>query len=305
MRVRNVTFQSGDFANLVVRRAAAKATLRPARDAGDGSAMAASGDGLLWPPPAFVRPLVTTPAAASILRSTLLRTYCPSIALPTTLPIVRGGGSEGGGMSHVRGATCAHRIRASFCGRTRVVRPALAPRRVTTFINLNRIRSCHPLVHRARASDLGLNGGLALQRKGHRPGVVLVVRSGPFAGPIVLTSVEVRWRPVAAAANDVLDSRRITEDGAEAVALALVSRLYGWTVRRRLQQFESADWLLRDMNDNDVALEVSGINGQRQTRRINEKIDQVRKSVVAPNQAVCVVAFGPPAADVPTSQAQP
>lgn len=97
------------------------------------------------------------------------------------------------------------------------------------------------------------------------------------------------------------DHHRVTEDGAEALALALVNIVRGWVVRRRLQRGEFADWLLQAPGDLLVALEVSGIDGTPDHRRLEEKLRQVKRAKVGDHQSACVVAFGPPAASLVTA----
>jgi hypothetical protein len=91
-----------------------------------------------------------------------------------------------------------------------------------------------------------------------------------------------------------LDFGRITEDAAEAVALAMVHENGGWTVLRRMQRGDFADWLLLDADGREVALEVSGVDkvdtGQR---RLKTKIRQVRRSP-ADRKAAAVVELKPP-----------
>jgi hypothetical protein len=76
----------------------------------------------------------------------------------------------------------------------------------------------------------------------------------------------------------MLDANRVTELGAEAVALALVHETQGWIARRRLQRGDSADWLLEDESGKLVALEVSGtVVGDAQAR-LAEKLLQGNRS---------------------------
>ena len=74
------------------------------------------------------------------------------------------------------------------------------------------------------------------------------------------------------------DHNRVTEDGAEAVALALAHRDRGWRVVRRLQREEHADWLLEETREGErrvVALEVSGVDRGGISARLAEKLAQV------------------------------
>ena len=67
-------------------------------------------------------------------------------------------------------------------------------------------------------------------------------------------------------------------------------------VRRRLQRGESADWLLRDADNELVALEVSGTDGGDGGRRLRDKTLQARRALVASRHAACVVELAFPRA---------
>lgn len=89
-----------------------------------------------------------------------------------------------------------------------------------------------------------------------------------------------------------LDYHRVTEDGAEAVALALVHAARSWVVLRRLQREEHADWLLRETTTRRlVALEVSGTDEGDGDARLTAKLLQVAQSTAARRRAACVVGF--------------
>ena len=107
--------------------------------------------------------------------------------------------------------------------------------------------------------------------------------------------VTLRWEETNPAADN-LDFNRVTEDAAEAIALALVHVVQGWSVRRRAQREEHADWLLSDADDRPIALEVSGVDMVDQSRqRLVEKTIQVRRH--ANRRALkiaCVVELHPP-----------
>lgn len=93
----------------------------------------------------------------------------------------------------------------------------------------------------------------------------------------------------------LLDYIRVTEDAAEAITLALVSVARGWVVRRRLQRGEFADWLLMDQDNNSIALEISGVDTvDVGTRRLRQKVEQVRQSRDVNVRAACVVELRPP-----------
>ena len=98
---------------------------------------------------------------------------------------------------------------------------------------------------------------------------------------------------------DQHDYNRITEDGAEAVALALAHRHRAWCVIRRMQREEHADWLLEDTRDGvrqTVALEISGVDRGSILGRISEKLAQVAKSADVDQRLASVVGFEEPTA---------
>jgi hypothetical protein len=97
------------------------------------------------------------------------------------------------------------------------------------------------------------------------------------------------------------DVNRITEDGAEAVALVLVYRHTRWRVLRRLQREEYADWLLEDCSGGRrelIAFEVSGVNQGSIASRVAEKLSQVSRSTDVDQKWVGVVGFERPNACV-------
>ena len=95
------------------------------------------------------------------------------------------------------------------------------------------------------------------------------------------------------------DANRITEDGAEAIALAVAHKTKAWRVVRRLQREEHADWLL-EHQDNGVrklvALEVSGVDKGTIRDRLREKLAQVTKSSDVDQRCAGVVGFQQPEA---------
>jgi hypothetical protein len=100
------------------------------------------------------------------------------------------------------------------------------------------------------------------------------------------------WEKRPAADALQLDYHRVTEDGAEAVALALVHSSRSWVVLRRLQREEHADWLLRETTSRRlVALEVSGTDEGDEDARLSAKLAQVAQSTAARKRAACVVGF--------------
>jgi hypothetical protein len=108
-------------------------------------------------------------------------------------------------------------------------------------------------------------------------------------GAAIQASVSWQARPVDAA--EMLDRKRVTELGAEAIALVLVHETRGWVVRRRLQEGEFADWLLLDQDGRKVALEVSGTDQESAEGRMCEKLLQVANCTAGETRAACVVRF--------------
>ena len=135
-------------------------------------------------------------------------------------------------------------------------------------------------------SNYRQSGALAMQRSGHRsPADIRVVSEHDG-----LASGEWEEQPD----EDIHDNHRITEDGAEAWALIYANALpSAWTVERRLQRSESADWLLRS-GDRYLALEVSGTAGTEAKRRLEEKTAQVGKCTLTGQRMAVVVAFREP-----------
>jgi hypothetical protein len=126
------------------------------------------------------------------------------------------------------------------------------------------------------ATVLTFRSALALERR-HEPGVRLVgkILEEPF-------DEELRWRKrkrdEIALSEDI---NRVTEEGAEAVALALVGTARSWRVVRRLQSrlSERADWLLVDpKTKSKVVLEVGGTDEGELRPLLVRKIQQARRS---------------------------
>lgn len=145
------------------------------------------------------------------------------------------------------------------------------------------------------AEPLALRCAVALQRR-HSPGVLL---TGDVNGSAI--SEELRWRAKAAATSEHEDRNRATEEGAEAIALALAAVHRSWRVKRRLQsQFaEGADWLLSDSaTGTKVVLEVSGTDAGDLDALLVRKLAQAKRSPFAARgrPAACVVGFSEPRA---------
>lgn len=98
----------------------------------------------------------------------------------------------------------------------------------------------HPLL-KGHLVDLYKSGALAFERASHISPVRAEVDHDGLAA-----TVEIEWVSNNVMDLDVSDAHRLTEDGAEAVALAYIYAKSGWVVKRRLQRGESADWLLKN-----------------------------------------------------------
>lgn len=156
-------------------------------------------------------------------------------------------------------------------------------------IDLGRLREMHPLLPEHTAQEHVHRAALALQRR-HEPGVrlELVLDGGG-------SEAELRWPAYANDDAEQLDDHRVTEDGAEAVALAVVHAHHGWTVLRRLQRGDYADWLLAvPGTQKRVALEVSGTDDGDDSARMREKLVQVLRCRAGSRRAACVVRFVEP-----------
>lgn len=166
-------------------------------------------------------------------------------------------------------------------------------------LDLRALKRMHPRLPATTAAEFANRGALALQRRDHVPGCPLEVTFQGVASPGLVAFLD--WVTVPLITSTQFDRHRVTEDGAEAVALALVSASRSWSIRRRLQRGESGDCLMEDPQDRMVVLEVSGIDGPLDHQRLEEKLRQVSKSTVAPHRSACVVAFTPPAASLATA----
>ena len=158
-------------------------------------------------------------------------------------------------------------------------------------IDLASLCDMHPRL-REMAAIMVLRAALGLQRNNHSPGAEL---------QMAIESVELRciltWFAADLGTVEQHDSNRITEDGAEAIALAVAHKTKDWRVVRRMQQEEHADWLL-EHRDREVrklvAFEVSGTDDKSITRGLRDKLAQVAKSVDVDQRCAGVVGFKQP-----------
>ena len=157
-------------------------------------------------------------------------------------------------------------------------------------INLNQLREMHPKL----ATDLALGmvglAAMALERNGHAPGVRVSLDLEH-----VLSNGSLLWSHADMSMIEMHDHNRITEDGAEAVALALAHRHRAWRVVRRMQRRERADWLLEDVRGNEIALEVSGVDRGNIAGRLSQKVRQGAKKADIGQRWASVVGFEEPA----------
>jgi hypothetical protein len=168
-------------------------------------------------------------------------------------------------------------------------------------LNLAELREMHPQLPEDLALILLDRAGLGLQRNGHASpvGISLEIERAAIRGLLA-------WAASELGTMDQHDYDRVTEDGAEAVALALAHRNRGWRVVRRLQREEHADWLLEETGEAAtqlVALEVSGVDRGSLAARIAKKLAQVSRSVDVDQRWAAVVGFEEPSATLRSTKA--
>ena len=162
-------------------------------------------------------------------------------------------------------------------------------------LDLDRLGVMHPKLQLAGEAELyQRRGALALTRSQHAPGVSADVVNGAetFGATLRWTAI-----PSPKQALDVVDEIRLTEDGAEAVALAFVHARSGWQAKRRVQREGFADWLLQGASNRKLALalEVSGTASDDAEKRLRKKLAQVSRHAEKNNvRAALVVSFAEP-----------
>ena len=157
----------------------------------------------------------------------------------------------------------------------------------------------HPFLPLSTAVEYGHRAAVGLERHRHEPGVALATWMENVA-----REASLHWvgSPLGNTGDaEQLDRHQVTEDTAEAVALALVHVARGWVVRRRLQRGEFGDWLLQDSKSRLVALEISGIDEGDDSGRLRSKLEQVRQATIASQRVACVVELSTPRATVATA----
>lgn len=167
-------------------------------------------------------------------------------------------------------------------------------------IDLADLREMHPRLPEDRALVMIGHAALSLQRNGHGSPVNIRLDIDR-----AVTHGKLAWPGSDPGFLDQHDSKRLTEDGAEAVALALCHQARGWRVVRRMQQGECADWLLEGTSDSHrqrIALEVSGVARGSITARLTQKLNQVLQSEDVDQQWAGIVGFEEPVAALRSSK---
>jgi hypothetical protein len=160
----------------------------------------------------------------------------------------------------------------------------------------------HPRLPGDLAIIMTLRAALGLQRNKHSAGVNLHMAIENAASGCALM-----WTVADLAVAKQHDHNRITEDGAEAIALAVAHKTKAWRVVRRMQREERADWLLEHDSDGKrrlIAFEVSGVDRGSVLVRMREKLAQVAKSSDVDHQCAGVVGFERPEASLKTVKAK-
>jgi len=169
-------------------------------------------------------------------------------------------------------------------------------------IDLSRLCDMHPRLPVDMAVLMVMRASLGLQRNKHTPGITIQLTNNRAALSHVLI-----WPQTDDKIAVQHDYNRITEDGAEAIALAMAHKNRVWRVVRRMQREEHADWLM-EYTDNGVrklvAFELSGVDKGSIVSRVNEKLGQVAESVYVNYRWVGVVGFEKPEATLQSVEGQ-
>jgi hypothetical protein len=163
-------------------------------------------------------------------------------------------------------------------------------------LDLSRLSEMHPRLPGDLVAIMMLRAALGLQRNKHSAGVNL-----HMAIENVVSGCALAWHATDLGVAKQHDHNRITEDGAEAIALAVAHRTTAWRVVRRMQREERADWLLEHDSDGKrklVAFEVSGVDRGSIVVRMREKSAQVAKSSDVDYRCAGVVGFERPEASL-------
>jgi hypothetical protein len=161
-------------------------------------------------------------------------------------------------------------------------------------IDLSDLCDMHPRLPGDMAEVMVIRAALGLQRNKHSSGADL-----QLSIENVVSRCALIWPTSDLGTAEQHDYNQITEDGAEAIALAVAHKTRAWRVVRRIQREEHADWLL-EHQDNGVrklvAFEVSGIDKGSIVVRMREKLTQVAKSPDVDQRCAAVVGFQQPEA---------
>lgn len=160
--------------------------------------------------------------------------------------------------------------------------------------DLEELRIAHPQLPQALAASMSLHVALALQRRDHASPCAITMHTGSDRHRASL-----HWRMRDPAAAQQIEPKRITEVGAEAVALALVSLALDWEVDRRAFDGSGADWVVTERSTGRVIyLEVGGTDVGSVEEVLSKKIRQVEGGVgeMGFDVAACAVRFREPIA---------
>ncbi|MCX7048150.1 MAG: hypothetical protein NTX50_22030 [Candidatus Sumerlaeota bacterium] len=178
----------------------------------------------------------------------------------------------------------------------------LQPMTGDTSIDLARLCEMHPRLPIDMAAVMVARAALGLQQNKHAPGTNLQTDIESTKLCYILA-----WPLGNLRTAKQHDFKRITEDGAEAIALAVAHNTKAWRVIRRIQQEEHADWLMEHQDSVKrklVAFEVSGVDKGSIEKRLREKLAQVAKSVDVDQRCAGVVGFEQPEATLKSVEAR-
>ena len=160
-----------------------------------------------------------------------------------------------------------------------------------------------PAITPALGNMLAEAAGVCLESQGHADGVQLCVRKGSASPAYTLT---LTWPTIMEQADRAWnDQEYATKHGAEAIAVLLVSREFGYTPIEASRKGTGHDYWLGDASDEPFQrkgrLEVSGIrqgNDQSVLAIVRQKLKQTDRSDDLKLPAyVIVVEFGRPVAE--------
>lgn len=163
-------------------------------------------------------------------------------------------------------------------------------------LDLSCLCDMHPRLPGDLAAIMAIRAAFGLQRNKHSAGVNLHMAIENAISACALT-----WPAADLRLAKQHDHNRITEDGAEAIALAVAHKTKTWRVVRRMQREEHADWLLEHDSDGKrklVAFEVSGVDQGSIMVRMREKLAQVAKNSDVDHRCAGVVGFERPEASL-------